>query len=538
MKKITFNKSVALLVVLILVTFCFSGCFWLWGVEPISFEYTLTQEKLDDALSVVKRLEQKVDENNNSGIVVLVSNMNMQLSYVAHQYVVGQILYYSDLSDYTAYEKFVFAEDGYTTMREECIRVLKKLYESDLSAKEKVFESWTENDILMLFANDEESNELKRRENELTRNYLALNEDDTEAWSDAVEEIYLEFLENADATSAHFGYDNYYEYASSQIYMREYTKTQRESFRESVKEHVLTFYADIYERYIARRNSLSTAELQEFNALRREKCTPDDQYLTGYINSYSGNMKTIMNYLFEREGLVYTQSNNAYEVAFTNFSSYYDQPYVFLGKGYQDLFTLIHELGHYTAFYHFANGDIGYDTCEVHSQGNEWMLISYLDGKIDEDVYDVLVLWQLSSSLETVVLSTIVDEYEERVYENEITSTDELEFIMSVLYDEYEGIQYLGTEKDLYYYVQRATMRSPVYYLNYATSSMASISLYSVERERGYSVAQEIYTDLCLTTSIDNTFLEILVDVGLPSPFEEQTFINIIESFDFLKTVA
>lgn len=537
MKKITFNKSVALLVVLILVTFCFSGC-WLWEVSPISFEYDLTQQKLEEALMSVDRVEQEIDEGNNFGLVRLVSKMNMQLSYVAHQYAVGQILYYSNLKDESAYQKFVFAEDGYMTMREQCLYVLKKLYESDLPAKESVFKSWTEEDIQILYTTDEAVNELKRRESELTREYLALDEDGSQTWSDAVENIYFDFIKNADAISTHYGYENYYEYASAEIYLREYTKEQRERFRESVKEYLLPFYNQTYELYIQKRSLLNSSELREFNSLRKGQCTPDNLYLTGYINSYSGNMKTVMNYLFERDALVYTQSDNAYGMAFTNYSSYYDQPYVFLGNGYQDIFTLVHELGHYTAYYHFINGDIGYDTCEVHSQGNEWLLTYYLDGELDEDVYDVLVLWQLSNSLETVILSTLVDEYEEKVYEREITSVNEFDTIMATLYTDYEGIENLGDIENIYNYVQRATMRSPVYYLNYATSSTVSMSLYSIASENGYATAQAIYADLCLETPTDNAFLDTLADVGLPSPFEEQTIFSIIDAFDFLNTAA
>lgn len=538
MKKIAFNKTITLLVVLVFVTFCFSGCFWFWGAEPIDFEYTLTKEEVDQALAIVDKLEQKIDEGSNFFVTRLVSNMNIKLSYIVHQYSASEILYYSDMQNADSYQKLVFAEDAYMTMREECLRVLKKLYESELQAKDVVFESWTEEDIEMLFSNNEEKIELDRAQNELKREFLALGDGDTKEWSDAVEEIYLDYVNNADDVAEFYGYENYYDYAASEMYMREYSKDQRESFRSIVKESVLPFYLEINKSYKEKRDGLSDAEYNEFINLRDGTCSPDNRYLTGYIDSYSGDMNTVMNYLFDRDALIYTTSNNAYGVAFTNYSTYYEQPYVFLGKGYQDLFTLVHELGHYTSFYHFSIGEVPYDTCEVHSQGNEWMLIKYLDGKIDDDAYEVLALGQLSNGLRTIVLSTIVDEFEEAVYEREIVSTDAFGSIMTSVYSEYEDIEEFASIEDIYNYVQRASMRSPVYYLNYATSEAAAMSLYAIAVEDGYETAQGVYTNLCLETPVDNGFLDTLLDVGLPNPFEESTFINIFNAFDALKIGA
>ena len=242
-----------------------------------------------------------------------------------------------------------------------------------------------------------------------------------------------------------------------------------------------------------------------------------------------------MNHLFDRNAIVYSESENAHVTAFTDYSEHCDQPYVFLGNECQDILTLVHELGHYTAFYHFKDAQLAYDTCEVHSQGNEWLIIQYLNGKLDQDVYEAFLLRRLRSGLRTMIVCTLVDEYEESIYTcGDISSPDIFENVMENVLDSYEGIEAIDTREYLYIYSQYVTIEAPVYYLSYATSELASMSLYAVAVEEGYETAQNIYMDLCLNTPTDKAFLDTLEDVGLPDPFEHDTFSQIIDGFEEL----
>lgn len=500
---------------------------------PMSFEYSLTEAYVTDTHDVIKQLETYIDNGENSKIEKTVELITDKTNYISHQYDVSKMLYYADLEDEAAYEAYVFSEDAFFAVAEESLRVLKKLYLSDLSSKNKVFEDWTEKELRVLTLSNEEIFDLEAKQNDFVREYLSLDNPGSEEWSVALENIYYEYVKTSQQIALLNDYENYYEYSATEIYLREYTKEQRESFRKNVKEFILPFYFETDSLYQEKKALLNEEQKTLFSSLRKDTCEPSNEYLTGYINTYPEDMKTYMNYLFDRNALMYTTSENAYTTGFTDFSYYCEQPYVFLGNQCQNLLTLIHELGHYTAFYHFDDSFLPYDTCEVHSQGNEWLMLCYLDGKFDPQVYEMFLLWRLRYGLDVIIASTIVDEYEETIYTCEdLTSPEQFYGIMEDILKGYENYEDYMSKDEIYTYAQYVTIEAPVYYLSYATSELASMSLYSVAIHQDYETAQSIYTDLCLETDIEQYFFDTLMDVGLPNPFDVDTVKDIISSFE------
>lgn len=500
---------------------------------PMSFEFSLNETDIADTLDIIEQLETYIDNGKHFKIIKTSEKLSDKMDYITHQYLVGEMLYYADLEDEDAYERYVFSEDAYLTVCEENLRVLKKLYLSDLPSKKKVFADWTDAELHALSVSSKEILDLEKKQNDLVREYLTLDNPESEEWSVAMDNIYCEYVKTSQQLARLNHYDNYYDYAANEIYKRKYTKEQRESFRQNVKELILPFYIEVESMYQSKRALLNEEQQALFSSLRKDTCEPTNEYLTGYINSYPEDMKACMNHLFDRNALMYTTSENAYQTAFTNYSTYCEQPYVFLGNQSQDLLVLIHELGHYTSFYHFTDATLPYDTGEVHSHGNEWLMLSYLDGKLNPQVYEVFLLWRLRSGLDTIILSTIVDEYEETVYNYEKHPSPKQFFgIMEDILENYDGYETLVSKEELYIYSQYVTIEAPVYYLSYATSELASMSLYSIAEQQGYEAAQNIYIDLCLKTAINQVFFDTLKDVGLPNPFDADTVEKIITSFE------
>lgn len=504
-------------------------------LTPMSFEYTLTDEDVEETLGAITKLEEYIDEGENSKILSASKEMEERLDYIHHQYVVGEAKYYSDLTDEMAYDMYVEAEDAYMTLWEESIRVQRELYESDLKVKDRVFEDWTEAEIKELCIDSQELMDLEREQSELYREYLNLENPESEEWSTELEEIYFEYVDNAKQIAAIYDYENYYDYESKEHYMRDYSPEERENFRRNVKDYILPLYIRVNDLYKDTKRSLSEEEKEQLSSLMNDRCDENNEFLTGYMDSYPEEMQSVMEYLFQREAVTYTESEDAHIAGYTNYSYYLDQPFVFLGNECQDILTVVHEMGHYVSLYHFTDSSLPYDTCEVHSQGNEWLMIQYLDGKLDEEVYDAFLLCRLKYGLETIVLSTVVDEYEEEIYAHaDISSSKDFEGIMSEVMAEYDGLESAISMEEMYTYAQYVTIESPVYYLSYATSEVAAMSFYALVEEQGYEVAQEVFVDLCLKTPADNLFFDTLEDVGLPDPFKISTIDSITESFDLL----
>ena len=529
-KKIT---SIFLVLAVLVAMVSLTGCEAAWReTQPMDFSVTLTQQDVDDTVALIKQLEEYIENKNQFKILSAAQQLQEKQDYIVHQYFVSEVKYYSDLENEDAFRQYVFAEEAHMTVREESQRVLKMLYNSNLLVKRWVFANWTEQALKSLEVSSEEVIALEKQQQELEREYLALEDPESESWSKALEEIYFRFVKSGQQLAEHYGYENYYEYAASEIYMRPYTKAQREAFRKIVKEQIVPLDSEINEQYQAKRALLTEAQKEQFSALRKGTCTEENTLLTGYMDSFPEKMQTIMHHLFDREAIVYTQSENAHLVAYTNYSDYCRQPFVLLGQECQDLLTLVHELGHYCAFYHFPDALLPYDTAEVHSQGNEWLMLQYLDGKIDPEVYEVFLLWRLRSGLDTIIISSVVDEYEEAVYTSEIADPDVFREIMEQVLDRYAGIEEIDTADGFYTYAQYVTIESPVYYLSYATSELAAMTFYIVAEEESYEKAQEIYEDLCLNTEIGKSFFDTLLDVGLPDPFDANTVVRIKNAFE------
>ncbi|MBE6643250.1 MAG: hypothetical protein E7615_06325 [Ruminococcaceae bacterium] len=501
--------------------------------SPINFEYTLTDSDPDEFYALLKTLEDHIDNKEDSSIVSANNKAEDKFDYIGHQYYVSQINYYSDLDDDDAYDAYVYSEEIYMDAYEEYLYVLKKLYNSELASKNEVFADWTEAEIKSLTVSNKEVIDLEEKQNELIRQYLELGAPElSEEWTIALEKIYLEYIDASQKLASHYGYDYYYDYAANEIYQRQNTKEQRDNFRKIVKEQILPFYIEIDSLYDEKRALLNTEQRTLLSSLRNDTCQPENEYLVRYINSYPEKMQIYMNYLFNRNGLLYSEKSGAHTAAFTGYSYYYDQPFVFLGNDMQDLLTLVHELGHYTAYYHFSDAKLPYETGETHSQGNEWLFLYNLNGKIDQDVYDVFMLRRLRSGLETIIICTLVDEYEEKIFTHgKIDSTEALEDIWIEVFEGYENIEAISTAEELYAYTQQVTIESSVYYLNYATSELVAMTFFTVASEDGYGEAQKIFTDLCLETPVGVSFFETLTDIGLPDPYQPDTFLRTKDAF-------
>ncbi|MBR2633948.1 MAG: hypothetical protein IKD31_00020 [Clostridia bacterium] len=533
------KATVVLLALIVLTVSVFSARWWKSEVQmppKMDFSCFLSEEDVAVAMDRLAHLEKLIDGGKNLAILFEAEQVYEDWERIYHGYLMAQLAYYADMEDPSAEEHFRFAEESYTRGQAEWMRVLKKLYESELFAKKIVFQNWSAGDLAELESSDGEVGELNQAQNELLHRYFDL-EWDASAWSEEVAELYLEFVSNANRIAALYGYENYYEYASREIYLRDYDAEERKQFRQSVLRKLLPYYARVAQSYRLALSNLSEEEAALLNVLTEDPCLPENEYLNGYLESYSGEMNTAMNALFDREALFCAEKESAYEIAYSEYSDYLQQPFVFLGYGYQQILTLIHELGHYTAYTHYLSGALPYDLGEVHSQGNEWLFLDYLEERIEnEAVYEAFLLYRLQNGLLTVVMSTVVDEFEERVYT--AAEGGATPMLRNILSDVWEGVEAESGirlhRSDFDAYVQQVTMESPVYYLSYAVSEIAAMSLYAEAQTNGYEAAQAIYTELCLEADPALSCREALEAAGLPNPLLWDTMAKIGDAYDSL----
>ncbi len=522
--------------ILMAVTFSSCGLFMLLGslfdgayTPELSFEYELTEEDLTEFNGYAKDFEKFGMEGVNTfAINTSMANMMDKLEYIQAQYFAAYIGYCLDQSSAEAIANLTEAETILSFARTQYLDTLKKLAQGS-KIKDALFEGWSESDLAMLLMDNEKISALQLENSQITRDFYALEEND--AWSANVNDLYVDFVENNQLIAQEYGYDNYYEYSAKEEYGRAYTAEQREAFRGYVAEYILPLYVDACAAKTSAHSALNTLQQGEYTALFSNR-----QYVYDYIDSYEGSLNSKMNAMFERKNAtIFADGENALQGAFVNYVSYYGQPFAYFGPGYQDNFTIVHEMGHYTSLYHFDMGGLPYDLAETHSQGNEWMFMSYLEGKLNKNVFNVICADRLVSGLGGIILSTVVDHFEELVYTAETpVKANEYEALMMTVCAQYPNIEKILEENGVYSpfeYAQLVTIPSPVYYLNYATSELASMSLYSIAKTSGYKTAQTAFTKIQEGVDPNADFLTAVNAAGILNPFSESTYTKLTSTF-------
>ncbi len=503
-----------------------------FSTPEISLEYTLTKEDEAEFDKIVAECEALAMEGTNVlGLTSKMMEMNSIIEYVDAQSTIGYLEYCMNQTDPTALQHYKESEQMFMNIRSKYMALLKKMaLESPL--KDDLFAGFTEEEMKLILIDADKVTALQLENSELTRQFYELNEESA-TWSSDVAVIYEDVVENNQEMAKEYGYADYYELANEMIYKRNYTYEQRSSFRGYVAQYIVPMFKEIAAASKAANEALSTTELSEYEAVYSSQ-----EFLNGYIDSYawSGNgLKNKMDAMFTRpNAALYGTNENALQGAFTTYIGKYQQPIVYFGPGYQDLFTIVHEMGHYTAFYHFDNATLPYDLAEVHSQGNEWLLMAYLEDKVSPAVYNAIYLDKVVTSLRTVIYATMVDHFEELVYTAKTpVKATEYQSIMNLVCAEYAGInEALAGYRTPFSYAQHVTLTSPGYYLSYATSEIASVGLYLISQgEDGYEGAQSVYIMLQEGVLPEATFTEAIAQTGLPSPFEASTFVRIQNLF-------
>ena len=225
-----------------------------------------------------------------------------------------------------------------------------------------------------------------------------------------------------------------------------------------------------------------------------------------------------------------------YEGAYVDYIEDIELPIVYFGEGYDSTSTVAHEFGHYmNAIYNGAAYKQSFDLCETHSQGQEMLFLHYMKNRLDGDVLKLVEGYSILVAVETIILSTQIDCFEQAIYLNYYDGPG-AERIMAdgkITADEYDAVyagisEYLGIEeayrvKEYWRYV---TITSPCYYISYAVSGVNALQIYVTAMNKGFDSAKESYLKLVTYTDVDAemTTEEVLIYAGLTSYVDEQTF--------------
>ncbi len=505
------------------------------GLGKSPLVYTLTEDDLEYFTDLVDECRELVMKGTNKrAIEAKLYEMENFYYHIVSQAQIAYLLYCQDMQDQQLIDDQLFASGMQSDAYQIYIEFCQEVDQSKSPYRDDFFSMWTEADMATMRSYTDEVTALVQANDEISAKYHELDlesEDDLEK----VVEFYLEFVENNQKQATIMGSANYYQYANESMYLRDATKAEREAFRDYVAEYIVPLYIELGAQFDPLYSALSKGnQIKIANLLFEPYDDQSKDYVGNYIATYPTDVQERFNRMFDISSSIFVNGKNAYAGAFTTFLYDEGRPFCYFGPDYQSCFTVVHELGHFYAGNFNALSNIQLDLAEVHSQANELLFLRYMKDNTPENIYRVLELYQVLTIFGNIILGTIIDEFEEYVYTNydDIVTYDiSLDWVMGNICKSYGGKDLIYENVgDMSMYWKYVVIDSPVYYISYALSATAALSLYDLSLS-DVDAARETFLSLAENLDPTLSFREMLEIAGLPDPYDESTIDSICDCF-------
>ena len=499
-------------------------------------------------------------EKESEKAVAMSDKLEEYYHYVSDVYSVVELFYYSDVSEYG--ELYRAAEDFSDEFE-------KKYYEIEIAAYECAYrnylfpeeDGWTEESLEeeIEYAEVHSKDELLKLVDAVQEVSYKIDQIPDTRDSDEVCALYAELVEANNALAHHLGYGDYYDYAMENEYGREYSRGDIEAFTSLVKEHLPSVMWDYYYAY-------SYSDDYSYGSLLYtvlEGSFFDDPDACDAVYSFLKSIEKVQgedeesyygsaNDALKHGNVVYSDSENAYDTAYTDYLYGLEIPVLYFSEQYSDVQSFIHEHGHYHAALTDSADQVSYDFNEIQSQGAELMytahLKDYLAGK-DAGAFDSAATEMLAFDLLTVVYSLADDEFERAVYSGNYEGIEDPDGKLSdgVDPDEYDYLYAcILRGYDFEYgdnYWRNTVTKSPCYYVSYAVSMVVSLEIFAEAVNKGYDEGAKAYLALFSAPVADEyeeregSDIEFYCEyAGLCSPFEEEAYGGIVDALNGLRS--
>ncbi len=502
-------------------------------VNEAQLAYTLTGADFDTFEQMLADFElSAISLTDPEEIDRLYTELEDQYDYLDAQVSISTLLYYSDLSDTAAKERYLKDTKALTEANDVYLVLMRRIYNGQYAAKDIIFEDWTDADIRTLLSYTEEVMQIKQRNTEIDAAYQDL-QSDPELNAKMIP-LYIELVQNNNRLAQILGFDNYYVYAYKDGYNRDYGAEQSQSMLTYAAQYLLPAMEGAYSKFSEAYQNLTEEEktamvLYEYGSYDKI----EQPYLQNYLNILPATTCNKMLDMFDGDILLMGDRSSAMENAFTTTIGP-DRALCFFGPGCDNTLTVIHEVGHYYACQFHDLNDIPLDLAEVHSQGNEWLFTAFLKDEMSENLHTALANYKMFNDLAIVIIGLTIDAFEYKVYTHpdpgKLTGAD-LDQMMADVCEVFGGLEYFSENiTDMQTYWRLVVVEQPVYYISYAVSALAAMDLYTLAQE-DYNKALECYVNLSEKLDPEKGFLGNLTDAGIQSPFEEDIYRQLYELF-------
>ena len=537
-------------------------------MQELSYDKDKLFRDIDEISALSEMASESGEGKEEERILTLYTEIMDEITKVQTCYTLAQIRFYQNVPDEeNAARQQALYEDA-LDMKDKAYSALAKVCSSPYrDAMETVLEAAVVEMLAEYEEMADEEKEIYLKENSLTQEYgQAVVEDyvyeyEGEEWTferltnenevldqeDAIAiytglyreknsvlgEIYLKLVQLRNERAKLEGYDNYAEYAYDALYIRDYSLDEIKKFFEEMKKRVVPAFYDAQEIFYSMDFS-SLYELPETTAKERL------DLISRYLDDVDPELSECFDYM-EKYGLYdMDPGEGKADTGFTTDLPYYNDAFTFDAPygNYYDYTTAIHEFGHYNYMFHntedILTSQNNIDMSEIHSQGLEMLYYDYADELLQGDAGKLLQFMEVYNMAESTIETSLVSEFEIRVYENPGMTLDDMNKLYFNLAAKY-GIYYTNKDSEVYSWVDISHIfEVPCYYIGYCTSAFTSLDLL-VLSEDNYHEAVEKYMELT-TLSTYAPYCAAVEYAGLRDIFEKGTAKEIMqETVDILE---
>lgn len=364
-------------------------------------------------------------------------------------------------------------------------------------------------------------------QDEILSSYNALADPAT---ASTTSDLYVSYVEASNALATLEGDADYLTYAYRELHSRSYLPASVSIFNGLVASTIvplLKMLSDaepIKERVYGDEGLAQAAYL--LNGTIAEAGASD--VLSDFYESLGGDASVQMNRFFTSRAVYGGSLDQSRGVAYTTSLLASDAYITYYGPGNQDYSSIVHESGHYYAA--VTNDGMTEDTdlAELQSQGASALALAYLElhpwSGLNELALREYVNRSLYEDLATILMATIVNDFETCVYTGSYTAGETMDEVMTAVCEDYGGIATLSSlGLDPLAYWKTVAFTNPGYYVSYAVSGVVALELYA-QAFSSYEAAVTTYLAIA-SAGVTASFLATVDASGLASPFSAESFL-------------
>ena len=368
--------------------------------------------------------------------------------------------------------------------------------------------------------------------------------------SDELDSLYTELIGIRQQMAKNLGFNGYAEMMYQKMERFEYTPEDVAIFRKQIREHIVPLCQKLYEE---QKERLGIEELKYYdesltypdgNAVpegTEEELLEKARTMYHELSKETGEFfDFMMEYrLFDLEGRQGKQQGG-----YCDFMEEYKAPFIFANFNgtNADVNVLTHEAGHafeaYTASRNIPVLSQTFSTAEIseiHSMAMEYFTLPWMHLFFGENAekQKKAYLWD---SLEAMPYMACVDEFQHRVYAENLTDAMERRKVWHELEEiylpwrDYDGNEFLG--QGGFWMQKQHLFMCPFYYIDYAVSRVGALEYYGKMQEDLESAWKDYYA-LCRQGG-SKGYHELLRIGNLSDPFKEGTIYNVLKKLNLI----